>query len=84
MKNHNTKSIAQAKSAPIKTTVMELIESLSSLTHDDALVVATVKNIFAAYQVRLTRTLAPVRLVNGEFSTKAARHHLGKRSSAWA
>jgi len=50
---------------------MELIESLSNLTNDDALVVATMKNIFASYQVRLARTLAPVRLVNGEFSVKA-------------
>jgi hypothetical protein len=84
MKNRSTKTNRREKSAPIKTTVMELIESLSSLTQDDALVVATMKNIFASYQVRLARTLAPVRLVNGEFSAKAARHHLGKRSSAWA
>lgn len=84
MKNRSTKTIAQRKSAPIKTTVMELIESLSSLTQDDALVVATMKNIFASYQVRLARTLAPVRLVNGKFSAKCAPHHLGKRSSAWA
>ncbi len=67
MKNRSTKTIAREKSAPIKTTVMELIDSLSSLTQDDALVVATMKNIFASYQVRLARTLAPVRLVNGEF-----------------
>ena len=84
MKNHRTKTIAQRKPSPMKTTVMELIESLSSLTNDDALVIATVKNIFASYRVRLARTLAPVRLVNGEFSAKAARRHLGKRSSAWA
>ena len=84
MKNRSTKTIAQRKSTPIKTTVMELIESLSNLTNDDALVVATMKNIFASYQVRLARTLAPVRLVNGEFSVKAARRRLGKRNAAWA
>jgi hypothetical protein len=84
MKNRSTQTIAPETSAPIKTTVMELIESLSSLTQDDALVVATMKNIFASYRVRLARTLAPVQLVNGEFVAKAARHHLGKRSSAWA
>ncbi len=67
MKNRSANTIAQGKPAPIKTTVMELIESLSSLTKDDALVVETMKNIFASYQVRLARTLAPVRLVNGEF-----------------
>jgi hypothetical protein len=84
MKNRRTKTIADGKSAPIKTTVMELVESLSSLTQDDALVVAAMKNIFASYQVRLARTLAPVQLVNGEFAAKAARHHLGKGNSAWA
>ena len=84
MKNRSIQTIAQKKPAPIKTTVMELIESLSNLTQDDALVVATMKNIFASYQVRLARTLAPVQLVNGEFAAKAARHHLGKGSSAWA
>ena len=84
MKNRSTKTIAQRKSTPIKTTVMELIESLSNLTNDDALVVATMKNIFASYQVRLARTLAPVRLVNGEFSVKAARRRLGKRNAVWA
>ena len=84
MKNRSTKTIAQRKSTPIKTTVMELIESLSNLTNDDALVVATMKNIFASYQVRLARTLAPVCLVNGEFSVKAARRRLGKRNAAWA
>ena len=80
MKNRSTKTIARGKSTPIKTTVMELIESLSNLTNDDALVVATMKNIFASYQVRLARTLAPVRLVNSEFSLKATR----KRNTAWA
>ena len=84
MKNRSTKTIAQRKSTPIKTTVMELIESLSNLTNDDALVVATMKNIFASYQVRLARTLAPVRIVNGEFSVKTARQRLGKRNAAWA
>jgi hypothetical protein len=84
MKNRSPKTIAQVKSTPIKTTVMEMIESLSNLTNDDALVVATMKNIFASYQVRLARTLAPVRLVNGEFSVKAARRRLGKRNAAWA
>ena len=80
MKNRSTKATVQRKSTPIKTTVMELIETLSNLTNDDALVVATMKTIFASYQVRLARTLAPVRLVNSEFSVKTAR----KRNTAWA
>ncbi len=84
MKHHSPVTSIQGKAAPIKTTVMELIETLSSLTKDDTLVVTTMKNIFASYQVRLTRTLAPVRLVYGDNSAKAARRPVGKRSSAWA
>ena len=42
---------------------MELIQELSSLTSDDSLVVAAVKNILDTYNVRLSRSLLPVRLV---------------------
>jgi hypothetical protein len=72
-------------SKPIKTTFMELLEELSSITKDDALVMAAIKDIFISYKVRFARTLAPVRLVNGEQTVRALRHaNLGRRSSAWA
>ena len=73
------------KSMPVKTTVMELLEELSSITQDDALVVEAVKDIFRSYKVRLARTLAPVRLVNGATTVSALRRaNLRRRSSAWA
>ena len=73
------------KSMPMKTTFMELIEELSSITQDDALVLAAVKNIFRSYKVRMVRTLAPVRLVNGQTTVSALRRaNLRRRSSAWA
>lgn len=46
----------------IKTTFMELLETLTQLTQDDAVVIAAVKNIFQSHRVRLERSLAPVRL----------------------
>ena len=42
---------------------MDLLEELTNLTKDDTLVLAALKNIFDCYNVRLVRSLAPVRLV---------------------
>jgi hypothetical protein len=47
----------------VRTTVLDLLKELTALTKDDALVMAAVTNIFATCNVRLARTLAPVRLV---------------------
>jgi hypothetical protein len=64
---------------------MELLAELSNVTQDDALVLAAVKDIFRSYKVRLARTLAPVRLVNGATTVSALRRaNLRRRSSAWA
>ena len=71
-------------SKPIKTTFMELLDELSSITNDDALVMAAVKSIFNSYKVRFTHTLAPVHLVGGDDTRELRRANLGRRSSAWA
>ena len=52
-----------ATTGPIKTSLLELLQELSSLAKDDALVLAAVKNIFASYKVHLSRSLIPLRLV---------------------
>jgi len=79
-KNHQP-----GKPTPIKTTFLELLDELSSITNDDDQVLAAVKNIFNSYKVRFTHTLAPVRLVGDNESARALRHgNLGRRSSAWA
>ena len=71
--------------APIKTTLMDLVRELGRVTEDDTQVMAMVKNIFASYKVRLSRSLVPVRLVNGDVSGRAARRAgLGRKSAAWA
>ena len=48
---------------PIKTSLLELLQELSRLAKDDALVLAAVKDIFASYKVHLSRSLTPLRLV---------------------
>jgi hypothetical protein len=42
---------------------MDLLQELTNLTKDDALVLAALKNIFDCHNVRLVRSSAPVRLV---------------------
>lgn len=42
---------------------MDLLQQLTHLTKDDVMVVATLKNILDCYNVRLVRSLTPVRLM---------------------
>lgn len=67
--------------APIKTTLMDLVRAISHVTDDDRQVMALVKNIFASHRVRLARSLAPVRLVNGR---KSRRFGMARKRPAFA
>jgi hypothetical protein len=81
---YSSKPIAPPEKSPIKTTFMELLIELNSLTKDDTLVMETVKSIFASHKIRLVRTLAPVRIVNGgESACATGRASLVRRSAAW-
>jgi len=65
--NYNRKTgraIALRRRAPIRTSILELMQELSNLTTDDNLVIAAVKSIFGAYHVRLAGAPVPLRLVN--------------------
>jgi hypothetical protein len=55
---------------------MDLLQELGKLTKDDTMVLAALKNIFDCYNVRLVRSLAPVRLV---VTSHAGRREIGKR-----
>jgi hypothetical protein len=66
-----------ARKKPIRTTFMELIQELSSLTSDDFLVVAAVKSILDTHNACLSRSLLPVRLVTTGTPIRA------QRKSAW-
>jgi hypothetical protein len=65
--------------ASIKTSFLELIQELAKLTKDDNLVVAAVRSIFRQYNVTMTRTMAPVKLV----TTRPVRRRANGRSSCW-
>ena len=56
-------SIQPANCRPIRTSVLELLNEITALTRDDALALAVFKRIFNSHRVRLTRTLAPVKLI---------------------
>ena len=87
MKSKKTKNPFESpvQKAPIKTSFMEIIDGLTRLTKDDAVVLAAVKDIFSPYRVRLAKSAATVRLVYDRNSPKESwRGNLGRRSSAWA
>jgi len=71
------------KTTSIRTTVLDLLEELTALTKDDALVMAAIKNIFATYDVRLARSLVPVRLVVPQTRGNHRQKNTGTRS-VWA
>lgn len=78
-KQKGKRAMRREKNGPIRTTFMELIEELTRLTRDDALVLAVVRSIFGTYRVRLAHTMAPVRLVNAQGSITRNRNHRGQR-----
>lgn len=78
-KQNGNRAMSREKNGPIRTTFMELIEELTSLTRDDALVLAVVRSIFGTYRVRLAHTMAPVRLVSAQGSITRNRNHRGQR-----
>ena len=55
---------------PIRTTILELIETLSSLTRDDNLVISAVKEIFTTHRIMASRSMAAVKLVANKPRTK--------------
>ena len=65
--NHKTRwAMAARRRAPIKTSILELVQALSNMTTDDNLVIAAVRTIFGAYNVRLAGASIPIRLVNSD------------------
>ena len=63
LKSTDLTRAVRPKTTLIRTTFMDLLQELTNLTKDDALVLAALKNIFDCHNVRLVRSLAPLRLV---------------------
>jgi hypothetical protein len=68
----------------IKTTFLDLLKEITDLTKDDAVVLEVVKRIFNSHRVRLVRTLAPVRLVNGKAARRVMRRNRPSSNTMWA
>ena len=75
-------TMAARRRAPIKTSILELVQALSNMTSDDNLVIAAVRTIFGAYNVRLAGAPVPVRLVNSDMPewTYLKKNQRGKSS----
>jgi hypothetical protein len=83
-KNHVSRRKGGANLAPIRTSLIELIEELSNLTNDDSLVVAAVRSIFDSHRVRLSGSAVPIRLVGAEIPSRANRTSACNRGRACA
>lgn len=64
---------------------MELLHALSDRTKDDGIVLSAFKSIFDSYNVRLSDSLVPVRLVGSDAPNRTKTERTSeKRRSAWA
>ena len=78
------KALAQCKRTLVKTTFLELIGNLIDRTPDDAALIASVEQIFDISDVRVIRSLSPVRLVTKEDALKAGRRaRFAKAGAVW-
>ena len=73
MRKARTPYIQFPRKSSMQTTFMDLIRELGQLTHDDDMVIAAVKRVFNSHTVRLTHSLAPVRLVSAGENLKSVR-----------
>ena len=76
--------LARKDRMAIKTTFLDLLKEITDLTKDDTVVLEVVKRIFNSHRVRLVRTLAPVRLVNGKAASRAMRRNRLPSNTVWA
>lgn len=77
-KRNGKKGLAPRKHTKIKTSIMELMQELANLTHDDNLVVGAMKSIFGAYKVQLAGAPVAVRLVGAVNSPRVFRKRNGR------
>lgn len=77
LRNCSAKSTTQSRRRLIKTTFLDIIGELLDATDDDAAIVASVKRIFSDCDVRLVRSLAPVRLISNESAIRLNHRAVG-------
>ena len=79
-KHKSRKGLAPRKRTKIQTSIMELMQELANLTHDDNLVIGAMKTIFGAYHVRLAGAPVAVRLQGAANSPRVFRKRNGEIS----
>ena len=81
----NRKGSNRHTAIAIRTTIMELLHTLSDLTKDDRLVLSAFESIFDSHNVRLAHSALPVRLVGSRRPDRAdMARTLEHRRSVWA
>jgi hypothetical protein len=83
-KRSGKRSVGQRKPAKIRTSLMELMQELTNLTHDDNLVIGTMKSIFGSYKVRLAGAPVALRLEGTASSPRVFRKKNGGISLRFA
>lgn len=80
-----TRSRAKSKRVLLTTTIFDLFSGLIDRAPNDAVIVAWARLIFADYDVRLLRTLTPLRLgaATGS-STRQPKRVVAKTGLKWA
>lgn len=76
-KHNSKKGLAPQKRTKIRTSVMELMQELANLTHDDNLAVGVMKSIFGSYKVRLARAPVALRLEGAADTPRVFRKRNG-------
>lgn len=79
-KRTSKKGLGPRKHTKIRTTIMELMQEITNLTHDDNLVIGTMKSIFGSYKVRLAGAPVALRLVGAADSPRIFRKRNGEIS----
>ncbi|HEX2241669.1 MAG TPA: hypothetical protein VHK27_00120 [Gammaproteobacteria bacterium] len=78
------KAPALRKRTKIRTSLLELMQELTKLTHDDNLVIGTMKSIFGSYKVRLAGAPVALRLEDARSTPKIFRKRNGANTLRFA
>jgi hypothetical protein len=62
MNKNGRRQVGRPSTRAITTTLMDLLQALADMTKDDTVVMAVMKEVFASCNVKVVRSLAPVRL----------------------
>jgi hypothetical protein len=82
VKKNSASMAKESKTIRLKTTLFDLFAGLIDGDINDAAVVASVRQIFTRYDVRLARTLTPLKLAASSKSVQRTNNH-SKNALRW-